>query len=415
MISVDDRVAAALREREVTIRPRVTWEQGNLSGTPVNSIDVSDRLVSFPGAALSVGAFLDGAKTFRESLVLENSDGSFTPQKAGGYFENRTGAERLMARMRVELGVKLRDGSFGYAPLYTGFVEAHVCPPGTAEFDLVSPFAMLQRITIPEDIVIEPYPHSSYGDTPASLIKQILTDNTSLDATADFDFSWDFMETLYRELDWCIGGRIRAGTPITSAINALAASGCGTVVPGEDGKIRFVSNLPEQFAFRNDHYGDVIDSSRASDWNVVEAVDVACTAVSVAYNSVSLRYPNAPHDAEDDVGKLHRMVACPYIYLARTAWLAAYTLYTQAAVETTPLQISWAMGLEGVLIQVGDRVRVNPEQLDAVRTVRIVSKAIGSGQVFLTGVTDGHESSIIQGSFAEWGSTTWGDTTEVLF
>lgn len=408
MIQVDAATDAALRARSHKIRPRITWEQGNLSGTPENSIDISDRLVSFPGCVASMGAYLGGVQQSRESLVLQNSDGMLTPDKSGGLFGNRKAAERLMARVSVEVGVETATGAMGYVPVYAGYVQDHVLTPGQVEFDLVAPMALLQNVQVPEDVVIEPFPHSTYGHTPAELAKSLLADNSPLDSTADFDSTWDTLETTYRELDWCIGGRIRAGTSITAAADMVARSGLATIIPREDGTLALVSEFPEQFTRRHDHYGDLIDESIASDWTVVEAADVACTAVSVAYNSVSIRYPNSAHAAEADLGKLHRIVPCPYIYLARTAWLAAYILYTQNSVDNSPLAISWAMGLRGWLIQLGDRVRVKDPITETERTLRIVSKSIGSGRVFLTGVSEGHETGIIQGTFGEWGSATWG-------
>lgn len=405
MIAASAELAAALRAQSVTIRPRITWEHGGLSGTPENSLDLSDRLISFPSCSISVGAYLDGARESRSVLTLDNSDRMLSP--GSGLFSNRVAAERQMARVTVELGAQLPGGSFGYSPIFVGYVLAMVYRPGQVDLDLVSPFQLLMQATIPEDIVIEPWPDSTSGNTVSSLIQSIITDNTVMSA-GDFDFTWATMDAAYTDLDWVIGGRIHAGTTLASACESLARSGCATIVPREDGTLSLVSELPEQATYRHDHYGDLIDEPNANDWSAVEAVDIACTSVAVAFNSVSVRYPTTPMDEEDDVGTLSRLVACPYIYLGRTAELVAYILHTQYSIASAPLAVSWSMDLRGSLIQVMDRARVLDPVTGVERTVRIVSKAYGNGRVFLGGVADGHESSIVQGSFAEWGVTTWG-------
>lgn len=413
MIQVDAETATALRSESPVIKPRITWKHGNWGGTPTDSIDLSDRFVSFPAASSQLGPYLSGAREGKAVLSLLNQDGLFTPNAAGGYFKNRKPAERQMARVDVELGAQKPDGSFGYLPVYSGFVTSMVLRPGVADMDLASVWHFLGGQVVPDDVVIDP--SSIFGDTPSDLAKSLLSDNTVLDSTSDFDETWDKLGGIsgfYADLYWSLAGRIRAGTPISSAAEAVARSGLGTIVPAEDGTLRFLTEFPDQEIVSADRFGDEIDDSIGWDWSVVESTEIAATSVSVGYQGVSVRYPETQAAEETTVGNLNRFVLCPYIATGRSAWHAAHILYTQHA--SFPIVKSWSMPVYGSVLQLGDRVPVKDPITDTSDVCRVVAKELGNGSVRLSAVIDGHEASVVNGTFAKWGSTTWNDATELL-
>lgn len=411
MIQVDAETAAALRADSVKVKPRIIWKQGNLGGTPENTLDLSDRMVSFPATSTSVGAFLTGARESKTTLSILNADRMFSPDVTGGYFANRTAAERLAALVTVELGVEKQDGTYGYVPVYAGYVQGMVYRPGVVDFDLASPFHLLRQYQVPEDLVIDPSWMTTLADVAPQVIRELLFNNTPISNVTGFTDLWDTLYDWHRESDWVLGGRIRAGVPISSAVEAVARSGLGVVVPHEDGRMRFISEFPRQEVSDKDRYGDLIDVTNADSWTVGESIDHAATSVAVAYNGVSVAYPTTADDAEDDLGRLRRVVMCPYLYLGRCAWTAAYILYTQAQF---PLLVAWSMGLPGAVIQIGDLVRVKDPITDTERTVRIISKSWGGARVHLAGMAYGHQDSIIDETYRKWDSSGWTSSDKLL-
>jgi hypothetical protein len=401
MIQVDAETAAALRNDSVEVKPRVLWIHGD-----GDSIDISDRLMTFPSTSMSLGAFLSGATSSRAPLSLQNADRVLTIDNSGGLFGNRQPKDRSLAKIAIDAGIKRADGTYEYVPIHTGYSDGPVYQPGSVDFDLESPFMMLKDAEVPEDIVIDP------STATASDVAQGLIQDNTLMSAGDFDVSWSIMDTFYREIDWIVGGRIRKGTAISGAAESLARSGLATIVPHENGKLRLLSEFPEFRTFPNDQYGDVIDSTIGDNWFVSQSRQISATSVEVAYNSVSARYPHEADSTEDLVGKLHRTVACPYIYLGRCAATAAYILYEQH--NGFPVTVSWTMGIRGIQIQLGDRVRVLDPVTETERTVRIVSKGWSNTRLQFAGVEDGHESSVIRRTYARWDSTTWGSGTEYL-
>ena len=72
------------------------------------------------------------------------------------------------------------------------------------------------------------------------------------------------------------------------------------------------------------------------------------------------------------------------------------------------------MDFRGAVLQLADRVRVKDPITNTEHVLRIVGKGFTGARVALTGVIDGHEDTVIDGTFAEWESTTWGSSTELL-
>lgn len=410
MIQVEAATAVAIRAPQVTMTPRVRWE---LQG---GSLDITTRLDSFPQVSWGFRPYLEGYAAAPIVLRLTNDDGMFSPLGTGSYLGDLRPFDYLGGKVIIDCGITRADGSIEYVPVYTGFVEEFTCEPGAINIDLVDAYTKLQAMQLAETVSIKPkHGHgvsdytSDLGDATSKVLLAYVPGLT----TGDFTPTWTTINELLSELDWICYGTIESGTTVAQAVKIMAASMLGTIVPRADGSYHLATEWPSVFgssALPRDLWPEVFTTDNATDWRYIIGQDLVATEVIAHYGGSSVAWRVESEEAL--VGRVTKNVDLPLVKYGRCARLGAFVLYT--ANKNYPKVLSFTAGPQAMLVEIDDRVNALDPINNVQSTYRVTSKTFQFPATRLECVREAHESSIIEGDFAAWGSTTWGGAAVLL-
>lgn len=402
MIQVEAATRAALELGDIKVRIQVLW---NLEG---EQIDISERVLGVPNITRSLGSFLRGFRITPITLQLDNSDGYFSPAGSSSILCGREPADYLTSSLELKIGILRADDTFEYVPIETGYLVKLLYSEGMVNVEIRDPISHVASIQLAEQLELNPH----YANTLVNEAKEMLMNNTHL-VSGDFGDSVSEADELLADIDWTVAGTISRGTTLGAALESLGASALGYWYPAEDGTIEFGTEFPTHFgdytALR-DAWPELITKDNAGGFQIVESLDSTATEVVVAYQGLSICYRDS--SLESAIGRISRTVQMPFVRFARSARTAAYILYLMHG--GVPRIATFSIGAKGLLLQLGDRIRVHDPITDAEATYRVVVKQWSPHAVRLEAIADGHETSIINGTFAQWDVTTWGATYEVV-
>ena len=402
MIQVKPATRAALESDNVKARIQLLW---NLEG---EQIEISDRLLSVPTITRSIGAFLRGYRITPITFQLDNSDNYFSPGHSQSILCGRDGEDYMTSVVELKVGIMRADQTFEYVAVETGYLVKMLYGDGVANMEIRDPLSHLRNVQLAEHHEINPH----YANTLVNEAKELLVDNTHL-VTGDFGTSVDEADELLADIDWSVAGTIGRGTTLAAAVESLGASALGYWYPAEDGTIEFATEFPTDFGdyyAMRDAWPELIGKDNAGDFRISDMIDSTATEVNVAYQGLSVGYRDSTLEAA--IGRIARVVQMPYVRFARTARTAAYILYQMHG--GIPRIVTFTIGAKGLLLQLTDRIRVLDPITEAEATYRVVTKQWSPHAVRVEAVKDGHEDSIINGTYAHWDNTTWNASGEKM-
>lgn len=379
--------------------PRLRWTLQD------QTMDVTARLLNAQELTLMqrIGAYLTSGQMDRVTFSIENADRYFSPSGDGSYVAN-LGASRVFSSvMDYDVGVVLDDGSVEYVDVFRGLAKRVSYVPGRVDVEVYDMLSAMRSIELPAHYEVGVGPVDL---DPALLVKQIVTDNTPLDASY-FGSSFDAASDLYRSMDWTMFGEIERGARLGDAIDLLASTGVASLWTDAAGLIQLEHEFPSRagsLGFPREHFPTTIDEHVANDFTLGQGQDVFASEVVVTYQGLSVGYRDS--DIEAIVGRVTRTVPCPYIRFARSARLAAYILYLQGH-DFCRIH-GFSVGPWGLLLELNDRVRIENPVTGEVEEARITAKEWQLGATRFEAVTQGHKETILDGTYGTWASTAWG-------
>jgi len=395
VIQVAAATRAALEKGDIKARIRLLW---NLEG---DQIDISDRVLGVPNIARSIGSFLRGFRISPINLELDNSDRYFSPDHASSILHGRHPQDYMTSTMALQCGIQRADHSFEYVPVEYGFLAKIIYREGVAICEIRDMLSHVANVQLANQLELNPH----YANTLVNEGKELLMSNTHL-VSGDFGDSVSEADELLADIDWTVSGTVSRGTTIGAAMEALGSSALGYWYPAEDGTIEFGTEFPSYFgdytALRG-AWPEVINKTNAGDFQVTDSVDSGCTEVVVAYQGLSIVYRDST--LESAIGRISRTVQMPFVRFARSARTAARILYEMNG--GIPRIVSFTLGSKGLLLQLGDRIRIEDPITETEATYRVTVKQWSPGAVRFEAALDGHETSIINGTFAQWDVSTW--------
>jgi len=399
----------------VILRPVLRWHHRG------GVVELGDRILagSEPRIAAYVAPFLGPETTPTVVYVLRNDDGALTPADvAGSILRGRRPAEYYGDLIEYLYAVRRADDTEEEIPVHAGIVSDITPIEGRVEITVASRFQDIRMRETSQRWVLNYWSSAAspglWGPKIAREIAMV-EGGLGLFDTPYFDGTWDVCEIICQTLDWQMHGEITPGTRIGDAMTLLAASSGCQITSGEDGRFRispvFWPGACGSVGFQPWIVPGVFDETNASNWKFGRPMDLGCTQVATQYQGTEVSSARNLGD-EAQVGRLRRTFPGPYAPTIRQSALLARIGYEQHA--SFPAVVSFVAGPRGLIVQLNDRIRAKDPYTKVEATYRVTYKEPRLLGIGLEAVADGHEATVVNGSFATWGMTTWDDASKVF-
>lgn len=408
MIHVSPECYAAVFSDSAVWKPRILW---SIDG---GSIDISDRLVQMSDISSTMGAFLSGYTATPVSISLDNTDLYLSSIiKETSLLASKPADAVLSSTVAVDIGIQLPSGAFEYIPVGRLFFNDPSWTPGVVEFRCRDYYSTVLTGQLPDTIILGDY----YGSTlykPHRAAQRIITDNSPL---TNANFNGDelfYMDDMLDALDWTVNGGLQQGASMDTAVNLLTRSGMCAFWPDESGMIRVYTMFPKNngvTAYAPNQYVERVDSANAFGFGVSRPRELFATEIIVRYQGVAAPWRDSSLEAR--VGRVPRTLDCTFIQWFRCARLAARLFFESG--KSHPHTLQWSMGTPGLLMQLNDRVVVEHPVTGTAISCRVTSKSVSfDGRCTFEAVVEGHEATVVDGTFAYYGVTSYGGSEVML-
>lgn len=402
MIALEALTWPALLTDTTTVVPVVRWHFG--SGTSDVYEYTAPRVVSFSSVSSGLGPFLGGFRSSPVSVMLDNTDRLFSPLSAASTIANTPDADIYRTRVELLLRVKRLDRTTEDIPIYTGWTRYLRLRGDLVELRIDDMATTLLSIPLGEDVTIG---HANTSCT--SLIGVLVADYTAFGAGDIDTTSRDRVNTITGGTQWPITGRIPQQTSVGDAVNALARCVMATVAPTPAGLLYFHHEFPAtsgnqvQTTATLQH---VFDESNSWGFQYTRGMDNFVSEVIVSYRGVSAAYRDSSQEAK--LGRNPVRIDLPFLAFWRQArWCARFLYEIFGGFRD---YIGLTTGALGIPVELNDRIRVVDPGNEEELTVRVMSKSFDGQSVTLEGMVLGHETTVVDGTFATWDVSAWGAT-----